>query len=52
MTADNQRDNIRAELERATEALAAATLLYENGPPPQNAKMQDLTPKESQRITI
>jgi uncharacterized protein (UPF0332 family) len=31
MTADNQRDNIRAELERATEALAASTLLYENG---------------------
>ena len=31
MTADNQRDNIRADLERATEALAASTLLYENG---------------------
>ena len=31
MTADNQRNNIHAELERATEALAASTLLYENG---------------------
>jgi uncharacterized protein (UPF0332 family) len=31
MMADNQRDNISAELERAMEALAAATLLYENG---------------------
>ena len=31
MMADNQRDNIRAEFERATEALAASTLLYENG---------------------
>ena len=31
MTEDNQRENIRAELERATEAIAAATLLYENG---------------------
>jgi uncharacterized protein (UPF0332 family) len=29
--AKNQRDNIRAELERAMEALAAATLLHENG---------------------
>jgi uncharacterized protein (UPF0332 family) len=31
MTEDNRRENICAELERATEALAAATLLYENG---------------------
>jgi len=31
MTEDNQRDNICAELERATEAIAAATLLHENG---------------------
>jgi uncharacterized protein (UPF0332 family) len=31
MTGDNRRDNIHAELERATEALAAATLLYDNG---------------------
>lgn len=31
MTKDNQRENMRAELERATEAIAAATLLYENG---------------------
>ena len=30
MTEDNQRENMRAELERATEAIAAATLLYEN----------------------
>jgi uncharacterized protein (UPF0332 family) len=31
MTGVNRRENIRAELERAAEALAAATLLYENG---------------------
>lgn len=31
MTEDNRKENIRAELDRATEALAAATLLYENG---------------------
>lgn len=31
MTEDNRKENIRAELVRATEALAAATLLYENG---------------------
>lgn len=31
MTGDNRRENIRAELERAAESLAAATLLYENG---------------------
>ena len=31
MTEENRRKNIRAELERATEAIAAATLLYENG---------------------
>ena len=31
MTEDNRKENIRAELLRATEALAAATLLYENG---------------------
>jgi uncharacterized protein (UPF0332 family) len=31
VTVDNQRENMRAELERATEALAAATLLHENG---------------------
>jgi uncharacterized protein (UPF0332 family) len=31
MTGENQRDNICAEFARATEALAAATLLYENG---------------------
>ena len=30
MTEDNQRENMRAELDRVTEALAA-TLLYENG---------------------
>jgi len=31
MTGDNKKKNIRAELERGAEALAAATLLYENG---------------------
>lgn len=31
MTEDNRRQNIAAELERATEALAAATLLCDNG---------------------
>jgi uncharacterized protein (UPF0332 family) len=31
VTEDNRRENIRAELGRATEAIAAATLLYENG---------------------
>jgi uncharacterized protein (UPF0332 family) len=31
VTEDNRKENIRAELDRATEALAAATLLYENG---------------------
>ena len=31
MTEDNRKENMRAELDRATEALAAATLLYENG---------------------
>lgn len=31
MTEDNRKENICAELDRATEALAAATLLYENG---------------------
>ncbi|MBU4372814.1 HEPN domain-containing protein [Patescibacteria group bacterium] len=31
MTEENRRENIRAELDRAAEALAAATLLYENG---------------------
>ncbi len=31
MTEDNWKENIRAELGRATEAIAAATLLYENG---------------------
>ena len=31
MTEDNRKENIRAELERAAEAIAAATLLYENG---------------------
>ena len=31
MTEDNRKENIRAELGRATEAIAAATLLYENG---------------------
>ncbi|MEK6653732.1 MAG: HEPN domain-containing protein [Thermodesulfobacteriota bacterium] len=31
MTEDNRKENIRAELDRATEAIAAATLLYENG---------------------
>jgi uncharacterized protein (UPF0332 family) len=31
MTEENRRENIRAELDRAKEALAAATLLYENG---------------------
>ena len=31
MTEDNRKENIRAELCRTTEALAAATLLYENG---------------------
>jgi uncharacterized protein (UPF0332 family) len=31
VTKDNRRQNIKAELERATEALAAATLLSENG---------------------
>jgi uncharacterized protein (UPF0332 family) len=31
MTEDNRKENIRAELVRATEALASATLLYENG---------------------
>jgi len=30
MTEDNRKENMRAELDRATEALAAATLLYEN----------------------
>jgi len=31
VTEDNRKENIRAELDRATEAIAAATLLYENG---------------------
>jgi uncharacterized protein (UPF0332 family) len=31
MTEDNRKENIRAELDRAAEAIAAATLLYENG---------------------
>ena len=31
MTKDNRRQNIKAELERAAEAMAAATLLSENG---------------------
>lgn len=31
MTDDTRKENIRAELDRATEAIAAATLLYENG---------------------
>jgi len=31
VTEDNRKENIRAELGRATEAIAAATLLYENG---------------------
>ena len=31
MTEENRRENMRAELERAAEALAAATLLCENG---------------------
>lgn len=31
MTEDNRKANIKAELDRAGEALAAATLLYENG---------------------
>jgi uncharacterized protein (UPF0332 family) len=31
MTEDNRRENIRAELERAAEALKAADLLFENG---------------------
>lgn len=31
MTEDNQKENIRAELERAAEALNAANLLFENG---------------------
>jgi uncharacterized protein (UPF0332 family) len=31
MTEENRRENICAELDRAAEALAAATLLYENG---------------------
>ncbi len=31
MTKDNRRQNINAEMERADEALAAATLLFENG---------------------
>ena len=31
MTEENRRENMRAERVRATEALAAATLLYENG---------------------
>ncbi len=31
MTGENRRENMRAELERAAEALAAATLLYEHG---------------------
>jgi uncharacterized protein (UPF0332 family) len=31
MTKENKRENIRAELERATESLSAAILLYENG---------------------
>jgi uncharacterized protein (UPF0332 family) len=31
VTEDNRKENIRAELDRATEALDAATLLYENG---------------------
>ena len=31
MTEENRKENIRAELDRAAEALAAATLLYENG---------------------
>jgi len=31
VTKDNRRENIRAELDRAAEALAAATLLYKHG---------------------
>jgi uncharacterized protein (UPF0332 family) len=31
MTDENRKENIRAELERATETLSAAMLLYENG---------------------
>jgi hypothetical protein len=31
VTEDNRKENIRAELDRAKEAIAAATLLYENG---------------------
>jgi uncharacterized protein (UPF0332 family) len=31
VTEDNRKENIRAELDRAAEAIAAATLLYENG---------------------
>lgn len=31
MTKDNRRENIRAELDRAAETLAAATLLYKHG---------------------
>ena len=31
MTDENRKENIRAELERATETLSAALLLYENG---------------------
>lgn len=31
MTEDTRKENIRTELDRATEAIAAATLLYENG---------------------
>jgi len=31
VTKDNRRQNINAEMERADEALAAATLLFENG---------------------
>ncbi|MEI8173297.1 MAG: HEPN domain-containing protein [Deltaproteobacteria bacterium] len=31
MTEDNRKENIRAELERAAEALKAADLLFENG---------------------
>jgi len=31
LTEENRKENIRAELDRAAEALAAATLLYENG---------------------
>src|SRR5512136_2587733 len=31
MTEDNKKENIRAEMERAKEALSAAILLYDNG---------------------